>query len=350
MSSLERALNRFLRTSSNEFFRFNDLKPGTSPRSWWYSVIWLVFILLLVAVIERVPGMLSGQLSLASEVIANSVILFLVIPVSSLYLRRLSDSTLLKPVFNVWFSMRASSTGGAVAFWLLGLAIAAIVIFIWNFLPFWVSLFLLGLTLFPGQGIAKQPASALRVSSVLPAPPSLSSTTIPSPPLPPSLNKQQQFAPRELVEPSKRLFQRGGFWLSVLLALTAFLLPFQDEIEKILDQPQVVDVEETPTPTPTVTVTETQTPTPSAQPSESPSAVVDQPGIQGDLSGGSSTQDDGVVVIVPGSDEEVERDLDPRFKYCTHAIASGYGPYYYGIDPEYSWYNDRDRDGIVCER
>lgn len=43
-------------------------------------------------------------------------------------------------------------------------------------------------------------------------------------------------------------------------------------------------------------------------------------------------------------------NLDPRFRYCTHAIAAGYGPYVNGKDPEYSWYNDRDGDGIVCER
>lgn len=41
--------------------------------------------------------------------------------------------------------------------------------------------------------------------------------------------------------------------------------------------------------------------------------------------------------------------LDPRFDTCTAAKAAGYGPYYSGRDPEYSWYRDADRDGIVCE-
>jgi S1-C subfamily serine protease len=41
---------------------------------------------------------------------------------------------------------------------------------------------------------------------------------------------------------------------------------------------------------------------------------------------------------------------DPRFGTCKEAIANGYGPYYYGVDPEYDWYIDRDGDGIVCER
>jgi len=41
---------------------------------------------------------------------------------------------------------------------------------------------------------------------------------------------------------------------------------------------------------------------------------------------------------------------DPRFRTCGDANAAGYGPYYRGKDPEYAWYQDRDRDGIVCER
>ncbi|NPC96371.1 DUF1524 domain-containing protein [Nocardioides sp. zg-DK7169] len=41
--------------------------------------------------------------------------------------------------------------------------------------------------------------------------------------------------------------------------------------------------------------------------------------------------------------------LDPRFDYCTSAIAAGYGPYVRGRDPEYDWYRDGDGDGTVCE-
>jgi hypothetical protein len=41
--------------------------------------------------------------------------------------------------------------------------------------------------------------------------------------------------------------------------------------------------------------------------------------------------------------------LDPRFGTCKEAKAHGYGPYYAGTDPEYSWYRDSDHDGIDCE-
>jgi outer membrane biosynthesis protein TonB len=40
---------------------------------------------------------------------------------------------------------------------------------------------------------------------------------------------------------------------------------------------------------------------------------------------------------------------DPRYRTCAQAKAQGLGPYYRGVDPEYSWYQDRDGDGAVCE-
>ncbi|MBG0820733.1 thermonuclease family protein [Planomonospora sp. ID91781] len=41
---------------------------------------------------------------------------------------------------------------------------------------------------------------------------------------------------------------------------------------------------------------------------------------------------------------------DPRFPTCGAANAAGHGPYRRGTDPEYAWYQDRDGDGLVCER
>ena len=42
--------------------------------------------------------------------------------------------------------------------------------------------------------------------------------------------------------------------------------------------------------------------------------------------------------------------LDPRFETCAEANAHLLGPYRRGVDPEYGWYEDRDGDGVVCER
>lgn len=43
-----------------------------------------------------------------------------------------------------------------------------------------------------------------------------------------------------------------------------------------------------------------------------------------------------------------ESGLDERFEYCNR-LPAGYGPYYRDKDPEYEWYSDRDKDGVVCE-
>jgi hypothetical protein len=42
-------------------------------------------------------------------------------------------------------------------------------------------------------------------------------------------------------------------------------------------------------------------------------------------------------------------DLDPRYGTCKEAIAHGYGPYVRGVNPEYDWYRDGDKDGTNCE-
>lgn len=41
---------------------------------------------------------------------------------------------------------------------------------------------------------------------------------------------------------------------------------------------------------------------------------------------------------------------DPRFDTCGEANDAGFGPYSSGSDAEYDWYQDRDGDGVVCER
>lgn len=41
--------------------------------------------------------------------------------------------------------------------------------------------------------------------------------------------------------------------------------------------------------------------------------------------------------------------LDPRFGTCKEAKANGFGDYVKGVDPEYDWYRDGDKDGTVCE-
>jgi hypothetical protein len=43
-----------------------------------------------------------------------------------------------------------------------------------------------------------------------------------------------------------------------------------------------------------------------------------------------------------------DTQTDPRFGSCKEANANGFGNYP-ETEPEYDWYQDRDRDGVVCE-
>ena len=56
-----------------------------------------------------------------------------------------------------------------------------------------------------------------------------------------------------------------------------------------------------------------------------------------------------LVQIMGTKTPETTKIVDPFFGTCREAKANGYGPYLKGVDGEYSWYIDRDSDGIVCE-
>lgn len=56
------------------------------------------------------------------------------------------------------------------------------------------------------------------------------------------------------------------------------------------------------------------------------------------------------VEATPTADPRVpELPTDPLFDTCAEAADAGYGPYG-TADPEYAAYDDRDGDGVVCER
>jgi hypothetical protein len=50
-----------------------------------------------------------------------------------------------------------------------------------------------------------------------------------------------------------------------------------------------------------------------------------------------------------GSGSSGTSGSDPLFRTCGEANDNGYGPYKQGVDSEYSHYQDRDGDGLVCE-
>jgi hypothetical protein len=57
-----------------------------------------------------------------------------------------------------------------------------------------------------------------------------------------------------------------------------------------------------------------------------------------------------VVQPTPVPTQAPQAGTHPKFSSCAEAARNGYrGPYVRGINPEYAWYQDRDRDGSVCE-
>jgi hypothetical protein len=79
----------------------------------------------------------------------------------------------------------------------------------------------------------------------------------------------------------------------------------------------------------------------------------DDPGYRASLDrdgDGTACEANGDDDEAPVETEEPASGTDPRFGTCAKANAAGYGPYTRGADPEYEWYQDRDSDGVVCER
>ena len=52
---------------------------------------------------------------------------------------------------------------------------------------------------------------------------------------------------------------------------------------------------------------------------------------------------------VTGGNGSGDGVIDPDYGTCKAAKANGRGPYISGVDPEYAFYRDGDKDGMVCE-
>lgn len=343
----------------NEFLRFNDLKPSTKPLPFW--ILFLAFSAALI-----VPLIISNLIPESAEfgvrlfgaiyLAANA---FLVIPGTALFLRRYSDLLIFQRLIQRLQDFQRRNLIGAkvakVVGWML---VAGIVLF-----AAWVNsgitaLALIVLAAFPSANKQlEQPKS-----KVMPSAPRLPTLGRPGPPvssvLPAAFSAPNPTAAyrSDLVAPSKDLISRVGFWISSVFALLVFLLAMFPNALSNLETPTFFDEpQQTSSPTPSSTPPPSSE-SPSVSATASPEVVTESATtsvlVDGGVGGGSDDDEAGLVVVPLTSDGEVvEADLlDPRFRYCTHAIGAGYGPYYAGIDPEYGWYFDRDGDGIVCER
>ncbi len=151
--------------------------------------------------------------------------------------------------------------------------------------------------------------------------------------------KPPRARPAKLVFAGVALFATGALVGGVGVSL--FPSTSNDMIDVVTSAPtpvpattQVQEPEESLEPIPMATVTVTESPT------------CDATAICGGALGNNSDLDQ----EEPRETSRARADLDPRFSFCYEAISNGYGDYIYGVNPEYGWYEDRDRDGIVCER
>lgn len=207
-----------------------------------------------------------------------------------------------------------------VALLLIGLLI------LWTFWPIYLIILLIVLVL-PRQQI-------VHPSYTPPAPPLPTMKSGSIPPLPIALSTAHQNA---VVETDKEepAYRQGIFWFAVAAAIAMAVLVTNPSLFDAGNPLEVEQVQSTPTPTEVEsTFEESPSATPSATPTPTPTQVVV-----------ATTAPEQPIVEQP-----VESALDPQFRTCGDANASGYGDYISGVDPEYDWYMDRDRDGIVCER
>jgi hypothetical protein len=344
----------------NEFLRFNDLKPSTKPLPFWILFVAFSAALLVPLIISN---LLPESADLAVRLFAAAYLAlsaFLLIPGTALFLRRYADLSIFQTLLQRFADFQRRNLIGArvakIAGWLL---LGSIVL-----LAAWVNA---GITALALIILAAFPTSSAPLeqpkSKVMPSAPTLPTLNRPSQSVLP-LTAAAFAAPNptaayrsDLVSPSKDLTSRAGFWLSLALAILVFFFSMFPNALSNLEAPSLFEEPQqtsspSPSPTPLAsTQSLTVSPTTSMEvvtESATTSVLVDA----GVGAGAGSDNDDGLVVVPLTSDEEVvEADLlDPRFRYCTHAIGAGYGPYYAGVDPEYGWYFDRDGDGIVCER
>lgn len=349
-------LDVFYGLVQSEFLRYSDLRGRSRPSGFWSlagSFAAYVFFLLAIDSLVLVQ-VLSGEiLGVVFWVLAAPLVLTLV-PLISAWFRRANDT---QPVrrFDAWINNFSSNSRisqrviQVVVVVVLALIAAALAL---NFMPALVATLLI-IAALPSDAVVqrKGPNASRSTTALLPPPPPSSTFSPSAPPVfaPVTASYPPSFAGTNQ-SPSKDLKKRVWFWISVLVALLLVLLALFPTLFSDIERSFKRVTE------PTQSVQPTETPTPIVSPSEGASSLPSEAPTKGSSSvgggvGDSEDDDDMLVVpVTPGDDKDEVAGLDPRFRYCTHAIAAGYGPYYNGVDPEYAWYNDRDGDGAVCER
>jgi uncharacterized membrane protein YhaH (DUF805 family) len=318
---------KFIIDGYKELLRYGSLSSRTTKVQLLGALVALLPLVLIVAVAgsalrssQTNEGLTAAALLAATALILSGPFFIAVI------VRRIND-TFPGSSWARFFSRHLENTALNILKF-VGLWVGLIIIGISMLLFFWPAylIMLLAVLVLPGTRPTQQS------TFIPPPPPSLRSGSLP--PLPPQIvaTSIQEFVEDERTP----LHRQGIFWFAVAAAAFVIVSTLNPGIlssgTNLVEAPSPASSMETSIePSPIASATPTASPTASPTPTQSLVPV-------------STTGPEQVV------EQPVEAALDPRFRTCGDANAAGYGDYISGVDPEYDWYMDRDRDGIVCER
>lgn len=329
-------IDKIFQRAKQEFLRFSDIRGRSSQSQFWSYALFIAIVGIFYFLLSQpLLPLLSASLMRFGEAVIVAPLAVLVVPTFTAIVRRISDTI---PARRFWASLINFRQRNQVQFVIFRIviliALLAMFILASVYIPVVLVFAIVVLTLLPSDPVLQRTGPSASMATV--------SRTVP-PPAPTSgdYRIQQQNVTSTVGAirhshkdaPKKSLLRRVWFWISVLGAVVLLLTIMFPGLFSQVGSGSEGHVERTN--------------------SDSPSKIRNEP-TPSDAASSEPDQEEAVIETSepqPTFTEQVDAaNLDPRFKYCTHAIAAGYGPYVNGKDPEYSWYNDRDGDGIVCER
>ena len=311
----------FILSGFKELVRYGNLNTKTTKTQLLGSLVVLIPFVFIVGIAtsalsfngEHTGLVVSNVIRVVSLILAGPFLLAVVV-------RRVNDQfpgTGWTTLFSRSLSNSPIQILKFAGLWIALLFIGLVIL--WTFWPIYLLILLVVLVL-PGQ-------RDIPPSYIPPMPPfpSMKSGSIP-PPLPTFTTPAKSSADETGSE--EPAYRQGIFWFAVAAAIAMAVMVANPSL---FDTGNPLEVEQGQT-----TPTSSDESTPEVSPKVKPTVtqVV-------------------IATATPGQpivEHPVEAALDPRFRTCRDANDSGYGDYVSGVDPEYDWYDDRDHDGIVCER
>ena len=329
--------DRTFQNAKLEFLRFSDIRGRSNQSQFWSYALFLAIVGIFYLLFSRLllPLLPDDAIHIGEAIVVAPLALF-VVPTLAGIVRRISDTIPARRLSAnlINFSQRNNVQAIIFKIAVFVFAIASLILSA-VYVPVILILSVTVFCLLPSDPVIQRTGPSASMATinrtVPPPPPSSGFSTAQLSHLP--LAAASALGNSAKDSPKKSLLSRVWFWISIVSAVVLLLaIMFPGLFSQLLksqessegytssDSPAKIQNESTPVDSPTPSLNE------------------------------DSVVEETIAPEAPLTSQVDTSGLDPRFRYCTHAIAAGYGPYVNGVDPEYSWYNDRDGDGIVCER